>query len=168
MISSCDVARSWLGYCEHQSPVDLWSYESNTGKGGYTAIAERLRMLTGKNFQGLPWCATFLCLCFWEAGMGDRIGKPHPGTRKLARRLRRKKKLHGREYIPLPGDVIFCGVFRIGHCGIVIACDGVTVTSIDGNTVDPQGRFKPIEGGVVAERTRLLTDPVIRCYASLH
>ena len=97
------------------------------------------------------------------------LGRPHPGTRVLERRMRRKGRWRGREYIPCPGDIIFLAPGRdgrVGHCGVVERVDGGTVTSIDGNTVDPDGHFPPEEGGAVARRIRRRDDPVIVGYGA--
>lgn len=74
-----------------------------------------------------------------------------------------------RDYIPSPGDLIFLhnGDGRISHCGIVEKVEDGTVTSIEGNTVDPTGRFEPHRGGAVAVRRRELTDPAIVAYGRI-
>ena len=166
MSAAVEEARRWLGYLEHRDNRLLGVYTANVGKGGYTIFAALAHLP-----QGLPWCATFVHAVYGQA-IGTEaarvlLGRPHPGTRKLARRLRRTKRWRGREHIPLPGDIIFLSPNRdgrIGHCGIVEAVDGETVTSIDGNTVDPDRRFPPELGGAVARRVRRLDDPVIVGY----
>ena len=74
-----------------------------------------------------------------------------------------------RDYIPAPGDLIFLhnGDGRISHCGIVEKVEDETVTSIEGNTGDPTGRFEPHRGGAVAVRIRELTDPAIVAYGRI-
>lgn len=164
-----EEARRWLGYLEHRDGRLLGVYTANPGKGGYTIFAG----MSGLP-QGLPWCVTFLHGVYIEA-LGREsarrlLGRPHPGTRKLARLLKRRGQWRGRDYRPAPGDLIFlspAGDGRIGHCGIVEAAEENTVTSIDGNTVDPGGRFPPEEGGAVARRVRALDDHRIVGYGAL-
>ena len=163
-----EEARKWRGYLEHRDNRLLGVYTANTGKGGYTVFAPMAGLP-----QGLPWCAAFVHAVYTQALGAEQaralLGRPHPGTRVLARRMRRKGRWRGREYIPCPGDIIFLAPNRdgrVGHCGVVEAVDGGTVTSIDGNTVDPDGHFPPEEGGAVARRIRRRDDPVIVGYGA--
>lgn len=164
-----EEARRWLGYLEHRDGRLLRVYTANAGKGGRTVFADMAGLP-----QGLPWCAVFVYAVYATA-LGKEtaralLGRPHPGTRVLARRMRRKGRWRGREYIPSPGDIILLSPGRdgvIGHCGIVEAVDEQTVTSIDGNTVDPSGCFSPEQGGAVARRTRAPDDPVIVGYGAM-
>ena len=152
---------NWVGYCEHKTPEFLGVSEENIGKG-YTLFAS----LAGLP-QGLPWCAIFVHAV---VNRPDILGKPHPGTRVLARRIRKRKLWHGKEYDPQPGDIIFMSnsrTDRIDHCGIVESSDRLTVTSVEGNAVDPKDRFKPCEGGVVARNKRAKIDPVIVGYGAV-
>jgi hypothetical protein len=116
--------------------------------------------------QELPWCTTFIHAVFDRP---DVLGRAHPGSRVLYRRMRRKGLLRGRDYTPQKNDLVFLSTRtdgRVSHCGIVESADETQVTSIDGNTVDPTGFFEPAQGGAVARRVRKRTDPVIVCYAS--
>lgn len=162
-------ARRWLGYLEHRDGRLLGVYAANWGKGGYTVFAPMAGLP-----QGLPWCVTFVhavCRAAWGPERAEEaLGRPHPGSRKLARRMRRTGRWRGREYRPGPGDLIFlspAGDGRVGHCGLVEAVEGNAVVSIDGNTVDPEGRFPPEAGGAVARRARPLDDPRIVGYGAL-
>lgn len=168
------TAKKWVGYLEHQTNDHLGFYTENIGKGGCTIFSMIIaRHYRHRNFSGLPWCATFVHAVFLEAfgkeKAQDLLGKPHPGTRVLARRFRRRRCLMGRDYIPIPGDLIFLhnGDGRISHCGIVEKVDGSIVTSIEGNTTDPTGQFEPHRGGAVAVRTRDLTNPAIVAYGRI-
>lgn len=158
-------ALAWLGYLEHATPWRLWSFTENAGKGGCTIFAEMLLREQGVDLMGLPWCATFVHAVLRRP---DVLGRAHPGCRVLWRRLRRKGLLRGPSWQPQPGDLIFCrNRRRIDHVGIVEECRGTTVSSIDGNTVDPTGFFPPGEGGAVARRTRERTDPRIAGYGAI-
>ena len=164
-----EEARRWLGYLEHQDGRLLGIYTANPGKGGYTIFA-RMAGLP----QGLPWCVTFIHAVY-GAALGKvqarrLLGRPHPGTRKLARLLKQRGQWRGQDYLPVPGDIIFlapAGDGHIGHCGIVEAIAENTVTSIDGNTVDPGGHFSPEDGGAVARRVRMLDDNRIAGYGAM-
>ncbi len=165
-------AAQWIGYLEHKDSRHIGLYRSNAGKGGYTAFAEIVRQKCKRNLQGLPWCAVFIHSCFANVygGEGARmlLGRPHAGTRVLARRMRRKGLWRDKGYTPVAGDIIFLANDgkHIDHCGIVTESDGETVTSIDGNTVDPSGFFTEEQGGAVALRDRLLTDVRIIGYGA--
>lgn len=168
-------AKKWVGYLEHQSNDLLGIYTANVGKGYCTIFSEIIRQYyRWRNFTGVPWCATFIHAVALES-LGtskarEILGKPHPGTKVLARRLKRKGRLTGRDYSPHPGDLIFFhnGDGMIGHCGIVESVDGIVVTTIEGNATDPTGHFTKAQGGAVSRTTRQLTDQSIIGYGRIH
>lgn len=166
-------ATRWIGYLEHKDMHLIGLYRENAGKGGYTAFAELVRQQCRRNLQGVPWCAVFVHWCFVSVygrnGAKSLLGRPHAGTRVLARRMRRKGWWRDATYTPEVGDIIFLANNgeRIDHCGIVTEIDAETVTSIDGNTVDPSGVFTEEEGGAVALRKRQLNDPRIIGYGRI-
>lgn len=169
-----DHARKYVGYLEHATATLLGVYRADPGKGGYTIFSEIVRRFyRRRNFQGLPWCAVFVYAVYLEA-LGKKaeklLGKPHPGTKVLARRLRRKKRLRDRSYRPKAGDIIFLSNYQnevIGHVGIVVSRDEKMVYSVEGNTIDPSGVFKREDGGAVAIRGREFRDPAIVCYGEI-
>ena len=117
------------------------------------------------NLQGLPWCATFVHAM---VARPDLLGRAHPGTRVLVRRMKRKGFWRDPSYKPKQGDLIFLANHkRIDHCAIVESADETTVTSIDGNTHDLTGKFKWDEGGAVQRITRDRNDIRIRGYAEI-
>lgn len=163
-------AGRWVGYLEHRDRRFLGIFDCNVGKGGCTAFAELVRQNSRRDLQGLPWCAVFVH-CVFQKALGVReckrlLGGPHAGTRVLARRMKRKRLWQSREYTPKAGDLIFLANDgrRIDHVGIVTDAAGGFVTSIDGNTVDPNGKLKAEEGGAVAFRTRKQKDARIIGY----
>lgn len=162
-----------MGYLEHADGQLLGVYQANIGKGGCTVFADMVKAACGRDLSRLPWCVTFVYAVFIEAYGLEKtrglLGSPQPGSRKLWRRLRRKGLTRDKDYIPQAGDLVFCtnGGKRIQHVGIVIDCNGETVTSIDGNTVDDTGHFEPQEGGAVARRVRELDSPVIVGYGAV-
>ncbi|MCC8164513.1 MAG: CHAP domain-containing protein [Lachnospiraceae bacterium] len=124
------------------------------------------------NFQGVPWCMTFIFAVFIQTyGYEETVkilGRPWPGTRTVARRMRRHGRWREPDYIPSPGDLIFLAPDgRISHAGIVEAVRGGQVISIDGNTVDPYGRIPAERGGAVARRERPIGDPWIVGYSDM-
>lgn len=175
MTAAVQMARPWLGYLEHQDTRLLHVYRANAGKGGCTVFGQIITELYPRRYyQTMPWCAVFVHAVYLTAygkdGAAALLGKPHPGTRVLARRMRRRGLWRGREYRAKPGDIIFCTGRvdnRISHCGIVEQTDGDLVITIEGNTVDPSGTFPKDRGGAVARRTRTMNDPRIVGYAEM-
>lgn len=161
------TAQKYIGYLEHLSSDLLGVFTANVGKGGCTIFAQIIGCnYRHRNFFGIPWCATFVHAMFIEALGKERarelLGKPHPGSRVLYRRLKRKGKITN---APKAGNIIFCtNGDRIDHCGIVVCVEEDRVITVEGNTTDPSGVFEKHEGGAVAQRVRLLTDPAIVCY----
>lgn len=166
-------AARWIGYLEHKDSKHLGMYRANTGKGGYTAFAEIVRQKCKRNLQGLPWCAVFVYSCFatvyGREETKKQLGRPHASVRSLARSVKHKGLWRGTDYTPVKGDIIFLANDgkRLDHCGIVAEVDGESVTSIDGNTVDPSGVFEERVGGAVALRERALTDKRIIGYGTI-
>lgn len=159
--------QDWIGYLEHANPEKLGVFEANPGKGGWTIFAEIIRQRGGPYLQQLPWCVTFIHAMIDRE---DLIGRAHPGCRVLQRRMKRQGYWRNRDYIPVPGDLIFCSntrTRRVDHCGIVEEVRGKQIISIDGNTVDPSGVFAPQDGGAVARRIRDADDPIIVGYGAI-
>jgi len=169
-----NVAKSWVGYLEHASPDLLGVFAANTGKGGHTIFSVIIqRYYRWRNFTGLAWCATFVHAVCLEAYGKEKarklLGKPHPGTRVLARRMKRAGRYRGRDYTPRPNDIIFLqnGDGRISHCGIVDHVDGNIIVSVEGNTHDPTGRFIYGDGGAVAINRREADHRAIVAYGQI-
>ena len=153
--------KKWIGYLEHATPELLSEFRANVGKGGCTIFGE----MTG--LQGLPWCTTFV---FAVHPARRKLGKPCPGVVTLARRMILCGRWRKRSYEPKKGDLIFLRNRPSGlidHCGIVESYNGETVTSIEGNAVDPSGVFRPEQGGAVARRERRRDDFKIVGYAEI-
>ena len=164
----CDIQTitRWIGYLEHVSADCLAEYQENVGKGGYTIFAKIVRERYGVDFQGIPWCVTFVF-----AVHPGNLGKPCTGVWTLARRMIRRGRWRRKTYQPRPGDLIFCRNNPqevVGHVGIVERVYGEYVISIDGNTVDPTGHFDPHEGGAVERRVRHKSDWHIVGYAQIY
>jgi len=155
----------WIGYCEHKSMDRLHEFDENVGKGGYTVFAQMIWARQHRNMQGLPWCATFVHAVIDRP---DVLGKAHPGSRVLMRRMKRRGLWRDKTYTPEPMDLVFCANDRkrVDHVAIVEWSDGDTVSSIDGNSHDDKGRFAWQDGGVVTRCIRDISDPIIIGYAA--
>ena len=172
-LKSC--ALKWVGYLEHLTEDNLWAPTENVGKGGCTIFASIVRhYYPWRNYMRLPWCTTFVYAVFLDAygkvQACHLLGKPHPGVRVLARRLKRHHAIRDTDYRPQCGDLIFLtnDGRRIGHVGIVVDTTDTEVVSVEGNTVDPSGVFLPKDGGAVAIWHRSFADQKIVCYAHLN
>lgn len=169
-----NTAKAWVGYLEHATPDLIGVFTANPGKGGYTIFSFIIqRYYRWRNFNGLAWCATFVHAVCLEAYGKEKarklVGKPHPGTRVLARRMKRAGRLRDKSYTPKPNDLIFLqnGDGRISHCGIVDHVDGDVIVSIEGNTHDPGGRFDHEDGGAVAINRRESNHRAIMAYGQM-
>ena len=128
----------------------------------------QVRPLNDLYLAGVRGLADDLALLYLLPGLDRKLlGKPRPGSRVLMRRFKRRGRLTD---TPKVGDIIFLtnGDGLVSHCGIVVCVEDDTVTTVEGNTIDPTGGvFKRHEGGAVAQRVRKLTDPAIICYGGV-
>ncbi len=105
-----------------------------------------------------PWCAAFVSWCAKEAGIPSSIVKYHAycpyGVNWFKSQGRFKAAAsRGGNYIPKAGDIIYfapAGSSESSHIGIVRACDGKTVYTIEGNTSGQNGEVND-GGGVFAK-----------------
>lgn len=152
----------WLGYLEHKTPYWLQDKSKNIGKGGYTIFAEKLGQ-----FQGLPWCVTFI---FSEHPKATYLGRPCSGVLTLILKAILRFRWRSVRYRPKKGDLIICRNILSkspDHVGTVLYTAADTIASIDANTVDEAGRFMPYEGGCVSMRYRDCKDPRIVGYIKM-
>lgn len=133
----CDIALSYVGY--------------TAGRNNYSVFGERYGAPNGE------WCAFFVKSVFDDAGLGGLVVATgwvpdakdwfiaHP-TAYFYRRG---------QYTPKPGDVIYFDYNKNGtpdHTGIVIGCDGRSITTVEGNTGTPRAvRHKVAYYGVNEE-----------------
>ncbi len=159
-------AARWVGYKEHLTPERLTHFTANIGKGGCTIFAAMIWAKQHRNLMGFPWCVTFVHAVIDRP---DILGKAHPGSRVLMRRMKRKGLWRDTDYIPKENDLIFCAndEEHIDHVGIVLSADGESVTSIDGNTHDQDKVFRWEDGGAVAIITRDHNSSTIKGYAAI-
>ena len=100
--------------------------------------------------QGNPWCAAFVSWVFKHAG------KPLPNMGKdygfsfcpYAEAYARKNGLWDEDGLYQPGDVILYGTGLASHTGIVVADNGFTITTIEGNTSSGESGSQVNGGGV--------------------
>lgn len=128
-----ESAKEWIGYNEadgsHKKIIDLYNSHKPLARGY-------------KLQYGDAWCAGFVSAVAIKCGLTD-IMPTEVGVGemiKLYQRLGRWKESDS--YIPKPGDVIMyawgdsgAGDCQSGasHVGIVVSCDGKTITVIEGN-----------------------------------
>lgn len=133
------AAREWIGYNEadgsHRQIVDVYNSHRPLARGYALRYTD-------------AWCAGFVSAVAIRLGLTD-IMPTEVGVGemiKLYQRLGRWKESDS--YIPKPGDIIMYawGDNGVGDCtggashvGIVAACDGRTITVIEGNKNDAVG-----------------------------
>ena len=107
-----------------------------TDEIGYTEGANNYTKY-GK-WYGLPneaWCAMFVSWCAKESGISTEIIPKYCGCLAGSKWFIERDRFGYKEsYTPKPGDIVFFLSAGAGHTGIVIACDGVKVYTIEGNT----------------------------------
>lgn len=114
------------------------------------------------NLNYEPWCAMFVSWCANQAGIGTDIIPKYCGCTAGRKWFIDKGLYQAREseYLPKAGDIVF---YRdtdetadiSTHTGIVYACDGTRVYTIEGNTSD-----------MCAKRSYLLTSKYILGYGT--
>lgn len=133
------TAKAWIGYNEadgsHRQIVDVYNSHRPLARGYALKYTD-------------AWCAGFVSAVAIRLGLTD-IMPTEVGVGemiKLYQRLGRWKESDS--YIPKPGDVIMYawGDNGVGDCtsgashvGIVVSCDGKTITVIEGNKSDAVG-----------------------------
>lgn len=127
------TALAWLGTreydAEHQKMLDIYNSQRPLPRG--------TRMLAS-----WPWCAAFVSTVSLQIGLRDIMPTECgcPGMVRLYQELGRW--VEDDAYVPSPADVVFYdwqdtgygdNVGQPDHVGIVTACDGQTMTIIEGN-----------------------------------
>ena len=127
------TALAWLGTreydAEHQKMLDIYNSQRPLPRG--------TRMLAS-----WPWCAAFVSTVSLQLGLRD-IMPTECGCPSMVRLYQELGRwVEDDAYIPSPGDVVFYdwqdtgygdNVGHPDHVGIVTACDGQTMTIIEGN-----------------------------------
>lgn len=110
----------------------------------------------------VPWCAMFVSYCFNKAGAGSLVAATtSKGFASCSAAVTWFKK--GKRLVAVrdaqPGDVVFmnfAGGSSPDHVGIVIENDKKTKTlqTVEGNTVNPNGKGDQVNGDGVYYKTR--------------
>ena len=145
-----DLARSEIGYHEKASNSSLDDKSGNSGSGNYTKYARDLDKTNwyngGKN--GYAWCDVFVDWLFYKC-FGDPLGRTmicqptgSAGAGCLYSAQYYKSAGCWHSAAPQPGDQIFFtySAGEYSHTGIVETVNGITITTIEGNTSDMVGR----------------------------
>jgi hypothetical protein len=132
-----DIAKAEIGYVE--TPENITKF------GEFTKA------------NGLPWCGSF---CNWVLA---QAGVKIPNVVITAVGAHKFKEIGRWHEVPAIGDLAFMdfphdGVDRISHIGIVVAIDGKTITTIEGNT---SGTGDQRNGGMVMVKTRTIGKEVV-------
>ena len=133
------TAKAWIGYNEadgsHRKIVDVYNSHRPLARGYALKYTD-------------AWCAGFVSAVAIKLGLTD-IMPTEVGVGNmidLYRRLGRWKEQDS--YVPSPGDVIMYAwgdsgagdcVSGASHVGIVVSCDGKTITVIEGNKENAVG-----------------------------
>lgn len=131
-----NTALSWLGTREysakHQEMLDIYNAQKPLPRG--------TRMLSH-----WPWCAAYVSTVSLQCGLRD-IMPTECGCPPMVRLYQELGRwVEDDAYVPSPGDVIFYdwqdtgngdNVGQPDHVGIVLDCDGKTMTIIEGNNAN--------------------------------
>jgi hypothetical protein len=145
------VAQNEIGYMEKKSNGSLDSKTANVGDNNYTKYAPAV----GQS-NGAPWCATFVCYCFYIAANKDKTKAKSVLCNAFTASCSSNEsafKSAGRwlsgSARPQVGDIIF---YTHSHTGIVVEVSGNTFYTIEGNTSGDNSTER--NGGMVAKKSR--------------
>lgn len=148
--SVVDAAESWVGCKEsngsHKPIIDLYNSHKPLARGYKVKYTD-------------PWCATTVSAAAIKANLTNII----PTECSCSAQIRLLQALGSWEendaYVPKPGDLIYYDWEDTGkgdnagapdHVGIVTACDGKTITVIEGNKNNAVGYRKiPVNGKTI-------------------
>lgn len=164
-----DIALGEVGYLEKASNANLDSKTANAGYNNYTKYGKWYQ----ENVDGSDcyinayWCDMFKTWCANQAGVTkDQI--PYTAyTPTGVNWFKNKGRWHNPSgYTPKKGDVIY---FKNSHgiachVGLVYACDGKTVYTVEGNTSSGSGVVD--NGGAVAKKSYSLANSRILGYGT--
>lgn len=143
-------ADTYLGMAE-PSGDDYFIRTYNSFRGERFSLSEK-------------WCAMYVSVVMRLIGVPDDIcptfADCDDGKRWFFNRKRyMRSRPHGGSYVPQTADVVFYGPSQAdsNHVGIVVSCDGATLTAIEGNHND-----------AVGYRTIALNDAKILGYGKVH
>lgn len=169
------IALSEAGYLEKASKSQLDDKTANAGSANITKYARDLAAISyfNGNKQGVAWCATFVCWCFYKAygktGALKLLCQPTntknnagAGCKYARNYFLAKGQLHDEPQI---GDQIFfysADKSSISHTGLVYQVDSKKVYTVEGNTSSASGVVA--NGGAVAKKSYSLSNNRIAGY----
>jgi hypothetical protein len=124
------------------------------GNMGFIDEAFEKKMRGVGFYDGAPWCGFFAMLVWKEAGQD--ISLLSASSRRIIEKATKARNWHSE---PKEGAVVVWATFRsgkrqtTGHIGVVTNIDGMTYTTVEGNTTERGGR----DGVIVAQRHRVLS-----------
>lgn len=163
-----NIALAEAGYLEKASKSNLDDKTANAGSANITKYARDLAGVSyfNGNKQGVAWCATFVCWCFWKAygkAAALKLLCQPTNTKNNAgagcKHARNYFKAKGRLFdTPQVGDQIFfysSDRSEISHTGLVYNVDNSRVYTVEGNTSSASGVVA--NGGAVAKKSYALS-----------
>lgn len=170
-----DIALAEVGYLEKASKANLDDRTANAGSANITKYARDLAAVSYFNGskQGVAWCATFVCWCFYKAyGKAAALkllcqpsktkNNTGAGCRYARAFFQAKGRLHD---TPQVGDQIFfysSDKSSISHTGLVYKVSASRVYTVEGNTSGASGVVA--NGGGVCKKSYPLTSDRIAGY----
>ena len=140
-----------VGYLEKRSDSNLDSKTGNAGYGNYTKYSRDVNNMGLMGCQGQPWCATYqFWVCanvFGKAKALEIMGNGFYNCNSVKSHARSKGTWHS---TPKLGALV---IFRNGaHIGRVVAINGNTIRTNEGNTSSGGLNHVEANGGCVAEK----------------
>lgn len=140
-----DIAISQIGYHEKASNADLDDFYANSGSANFTKYSRILDSIEGfynGKKQSYAWCDQFVdaifVLAYGVTLAMELLCQPWQSAGAGCSYSAQYFKNKGQFYdYPETGDQIFFDYGSgINHTGIVVAVDGMTVTTVEGNADD--------------------------------
>lgn len=169
----CDEERFWeatkklmdeqVGYLEKSSDNNLDNKTGNSGYGNYTKYARDINNLGLMGCQGQPWCAVYQFWICWKIFGKEKaleiMGNGFYNCNSVKAHAKAKGSWHSTPKLgALP-------IFRNGsHIGRVIAINGNTILTNEGNTSDGGLNNVEANGGCVAEKSYTIGNSQIDGY----
>ena len=143
--SVIDIAISQIGYHEKASNFNLDDFNANSGSGNFTKYSRILDSIEGfynGKKQGFAWCDQFVDACFVLAYGVDTAmrllcqpwGSAGAGCEYSAGYYRSKGQFY--DYPETGDQIFFYSGGGINHTGIMVAVNGTTVITVEGNADD--------------------------------
>lgn len=153
------IALGEVGYLEKATNAQLDDKTANAGSNNFTKYARDIdaipHFFNGAK-QGYAWCTTFVCWCFIQAfGVEETrrlLNLPLDSLAAGCVYAIQYYKAAGRLYTtPQVGDQVFFGT---AHTGIVVAVNGSSFDTVEGNTSGASGVIS--NGGGVCRKSYTL------------